>query len=73
MAEPSPSAAARIDAAISRIEAAVAARAADARTLAQRHATLRERMTEAVASLDDAIGCAPVADAKPAAPRGKRD
>ena len=58
MAEPS-TAADRIEAAINRIEAAVAARAADARDLSTRHEALRARMAEAVAALDDVIARQP--------------
>lgn len=45
----------RIDAALARIEIAVMRRDAEATALAQRHATLRERMSEAVAALDAVI------------------
>jgi hypothetical protein len=58
MAEPS-TAADRIEAAINRIEAAVAARAADARDLSIRHEALRARMAEAVSALDDVIARRP--------------
>ena len=45
----------RIDAAFARIEAAIATRAKEARTLAHRHDALKARMAEAVAALDDVI------------------
>ena len=45
----------RIDAAIARIEAAIAKRTKDAESLAQRHDALKARMAEAVAALDDVI------------------
>ncbi len=48
-------ASARIDAAISRIEAALARQAKVADTLRRRHATLKTRMTEAVKALDEVI------------------
>ena len=57
MAQPSPSE--RIDAALARIEAAIAARAAGAEALARRHAALKARMAEAVAALDDVIAREP--------------
>jgi hypothetical protein len=47
--------AARIDSAIGRIEAAVAARADSADALSRRHAALKARMVEAVKALDDVI------------------
>ena len=50
-----PPAADRIDAALARIEAAIATRAASAEALARRHAALKARMAEAVAALDDVI------------------
>ena len=55
MKDQSSSAAARIDAAIVRIEAAVATRADAADALARRHAALKARMAEAVSALDDVI------------------
>lgn len=62
MAEPlpdtspdTPSAVDRIDAAIARIENAIAARAAAGDALARRHAALKARMAEAVSALDDVI------------------
>lgn len=45
----------QIDRAIARIEAAVAARAAESGVLARRHDALRSRMAEAVRALDDVI------------------
>ena len=57
MAEPSPSD--RIDAALARIERAIAARASGADALAKRHAALKARMAEAVAALDDVIAREP--------------
>lgn len=48
-------AAARIDAALSRIEGAIDARARSADALAKRHAALKARMAEAVSALDDVI------------------
>ncbi|SEN22285.1 hypothetical protein SAMN05192583_2284 [Sphingomonas gellani] len=54
-----PSAADRIDAAIIRIEAAVSARAAEARALSDRHAALKARMAEALTALDDVIARTP--------------
>jgi hypothetical protein len=53
MAQSSP--AERMDAALARIETAVAARVAGAEALAKRHAALKARMAEAVAALDDVI------------------
>ena len=50
-----PGAVERIDRAIGRIRAAIAARADGAEALARRHAVLRQRMTGAVAALDDVI------------------
>lgn len=56
MAEPDPAAAmARIDAAISRIEAAARARARAADTLHKRHGALKARIVEAVAALDETL------------------
>ena len=55
MTEQSSSAAARIDAAIVRIEAVIAVRADAADALARRHAALKARMAEAVIALDDVI------------------
>ena len=52
---PDAPAADRIDAALARIEAAIAARAADGDALARRHAALKARMAEAVAALDDVV------------------
>ena len=43
------------DAAIARIETAIAARAAAGDALARRHAALKARMAEAVSALDDVI------------------
>lgn len=45
----------RIDAAVARIETAIAARAAAGDALARRHDALKARMAEAVAALDDVI------------------
>ena len=45
----------RIDRAIARIEAVLAERARATEEALQRHATLRARMEEAVAALDDVI------------------
>ena len=45
----------RIDAALARIEAQIAARARAGDALAARHAALKARMAEAVAALDDVI------------------
>ncbi|GGB34340.1 hypothetical protein GCM10011380_24740 [Sphingomonas metalli] len=50
-----PPAVERIERAIARIERAVLARAAEAESLARRHATLKTRMAEAVAALDEVI------------------
>jgi len=50
-----PNAIDRIEAAIRRIEAAGAARAAETQALARRHAALRARMAEAVTALDAVI------------------
>ena len=56
MTEPQqPAALARIEAAMARIEAAAAAQASAAESMKRRHATLRTRMTEAVAALDDVL------------------
>ncbi len=56
MAEPQPSAAmARIDTAITRIEAAIESQAHTADTLRKRHGALKARMVEAVAALDDML------------------
>jgi hypothetical protein len=49
------SSAERIEQALSRIEAAATARAFATERLAQRHAVLRERIQDAVASLDALI------------------
>jgi hypothetical protein len=46
---------ARIEAAVARIEKAAVSRAFVADSLARRHATLRARMEEAVAALDELI------------------
>ncbi|WP_419809490.1 hypothetical protein [Sphingomonas sp.] len=54
-----PPAADRIDAALSRIDAALAARAAAGDVLSRRHAALKARMAEAVAALDDVIARGP--------------
>lgn len=54
MSEPAP-ATERIDRAIARIQAAVAARAASGDALARRHAALKARMAEALSALDDVI------------------
>ena len=51
MAEPSE----RIEAALARIEAAAAARAYATERLTHRHAALREKIQDAVASLDTLI------------------
>ena len=59
--DPSPNIAARIDAAIARIESAMSMQAASADALARRHAALRTRMAEAVQALDDVIAKEPVA------------
>lgn len=45
----------RIEAAIARIEAAIAARNDAASALAARHSTLRHRMAEAIEAIDDLI------------------
>lgn len=45
----------RIDNALKRIEAALANRAPDATSLANRHTALRARMAEAVAALNNVI------------------
>ncbi len=50
-----PPAGGRIETALARIEAALAARTAAAEALARRHATLRARMGEAVAAIDALI------------------
>ena len=57
MADPTvtPDAPARIEAALTRIETALAARADDRAALTRRHAALKVRMAEAVAALDDVI------------------
>jgi hypothetical protein len=55
MDTPTPSAVDRIDVAIARIEAQIAARSEAADALANRHAALKARMAEAVAALDDVI------------------
>ncbi len=62
MAEPlpdtppdTPTAVDRIDAAIARIETAIATRAAAGDALARRHAALKARMAEAVSALDEVI------------------
>lgn len=46
---------ARIEAAITRLEQALDGKRRAAEALAQRHATLRARMTEAMAALDQVI------------------
>lgn len=53
--ETPPPALDRIDRAIARIEAVLAERARATEEALQRHATLRARMEEAVAALDDVI------------------
>ena len=53
--ETPPPALDRIDRAIARIEAAVAERDRAAKTAARRHALLRARIEQAVATLDDVI------------------
>ena len=50
-----PSPLARIDAALLRIEAAVAARAEAAEAMQHRHGALKARMVEAVAALDEML------------------
>jgi hypothetical protein len=50
-----PDPATRIEAALARIEAAIAARGKAAEALARRHAALKNRMTDAVKALDDVI------------------
>ena len=56
MAEADPaSLLARIDAALSRIEAATARRDQEAQAIRTRHAALKARMGEAVAALDDVL------------------
>lgn len=55
MAEAAPPALDRIERALARIEAAAAKRAFDADMLRRRHATLRERVQEAVEALDALI------------------
>lgn len=57
MTEPAPTD--RIDAALARIERAIASRAHGAEALARRHAALKARMAEAVAALDDVIARGP--------------
>ncbi len=57
MTEPSP--ADRIDTALARIEAAIAARTAGAEAMSRRHAALKARMAEAVSALDDVIARGP--------------
>jgi phage shock protein A len=57
--------AARIEQALARIEAAASARAYATERLAQRHAILRQRIEEAVTSLDTLIARAAVAEAEP--------
>ena len=56
-----PDPGARIDAAITRIEAAVAVQAASAKALSRRHAALKMRMVEAVKALDEVIVRTPAA------------
>ena len=51
--------AARIDAALGRIESSIAARAASTAALGRRHAALKARMAEAVSALDEVIARAP--------------
>lgn len=51
-----PSAVERIDRAITRIEAAVAARDQASDALTRRHEALRTRMSEAIAALDSVVG-----------------
>ena len=46
----------RIDRALARIDAALAARTRASKDMIRRHAALRARMEEAVAALDDLIG-----------------
>lgn len=46
---------ARLDAAISRLEQAIESHRAQADSVRTRHATLKERMSEAVAALDQLI------------------
>ena len=53
--------AARIDAALGRIESAIAARAAGTAALGRRHAALKARMAEAVSALDEVIARTPQA------------
>ncbi|QNQ11584.1 hypothetical protein [Sphingomonas alpina] len=55
MADAPSSATDRIEVAIARIEAAMAARARATEVLAIRHEALRSRMIEAIAALDDII------------------
>ncbi|MBX3594492.1 hypothetical protein [Sphingomonas sp.] len=52
MSDASPAALERIDAALARIEAAAAKRAFDADALRRRHATLREKVEDAIGALD---------------------
>ena len=50
-----PDPAARIEAALARIEASIAVRGQAAEALSRRHAALKSRMAEAVKALDDVI------------------
>ena len=54
-----PDHAGRIDAALQRIETAIAARAAGTAALGRRHAALKARMAEAVSALDEVIARGP--------------
>lgn len=45
----------RIEAALARIEAAVAVRADESAALSRRHAELRERVAQAVTAIDDLV------------------
>lgn len=53
--EPVPAPGKRIDAALNRIEHALAARVEAGEALSRRHAALKARMAEAVSALDDVI------------------
>lgn len=52
---PYPAALDRIDRALARIDAAAQARMTHSQVLARRHETLRTRMAEAIAALDDIL------------------
>ena len=61
MADVDPSPLSRIDAALTRIEAAIARRDREAQMIRARHAALKARMSEAVAALDDVLARGEVA------------